>query len=176
MKTFSAFQCFVLAFMFILLTACTAEATPTDTNQAATDASPTASPPLAQETLVTFFALLHQGRYEEAIPLYGGDYELMQTWNLDVDPADAVTLWQYACEFNGLMCLPILNIVSQTQISPTEIHFLVEFQNDDGSRFILGPCCGTSEEDMPPVSQFEYTVVLGGDGQYRVVELPVYVP
>lgn len=130
----------------------------------------------AQTTLTDYFRLLHEGQYAQAIPFYGGTYNLLQTWNPDIVPTDFVNLWQHACEFNGLRCLPAGDLLSQMQTTPTEFHFLVEFQNDDGSLFVLGPCCGATEEEMPPVSQFEYTVVLGLNGQYRVLELPVYVP
>ena len=130
----------------------------------------------AQAALTDFFRLLHEGQYAQAIPLYGGTYEILQYWNPEVDSNDFLTLWQNACEFNGLMCLQVLNIASQTQISPNGFHFVVEFMLPDGSLFVLGPCCGATEEEMPPVSQFEYTVVLGLDGQYRVTGLPVYVP
>lgn len=150
--------------------------TPTQSPGPTAEASPIPSVDLARGTLLTFFNLLHLRRYEEAIPLYGGDYEIMQTWNPDVDPNDAVALWTNACESNGLRCLPVLNIVNQLKISPTEFHFLVEFMWDDGSLFVRGPCCGATEEEMPPVSQFEYTVVLGLDGKYRVMGWPVHVP
>ena len=130
----------------------------------------------AGESLSKFFNLLHAGQYQQAAAHYGGSYEILQANNPDLDPNDQAALWKNGCEINGLQCKPIKTIIEQTEISPTEFHFLVEFQHDDGSLFVLGPCCGATEEEMPPVSQFEYTVVLGLDGQYRVLELPVYVP
>jgi hypothetical protein len=54
--------------------------------------------------------------------------------------------------------------------------FQVEFNNPDGSLFVLGPCCGASETEMPPVSQFEYGVARNADGKFLVMELPPYVP
>jgi hypothetical protein len=150
--------------------------TPTPTQPPTAVPSQISSVDQARGTLLAFFNLLHLKRYEEALPLYGGDYALLQTWNPDVTPTDYISLWTNACESNGLMCLPVLHLINQPHISPTELHFLVEFMWDDGSLFVLGPCCGATEEEMPPVSQFEYTVVLGLDGKYRVTGLPVYVP
>jgi hypothetical protein len=53
--------------------------------------------------------------------------------------------------------------------------FTIEFQNEDGTVFILGPCCGATEEEMPPRSNFDYPVTLR-EGKYQVMELPVFVP
>ena len=60
------------------------------------------------------------------------------------------------------------------QIDETFV-FTVEFSNPDGSRFVLGPGCGVSATEMPPVEQFTYRVA-HQDGQYRVLDMPVFVP
>ncbi len=54
--------------------------------------------------------------------------------------------------------------------------FQVEFSNLDGSLFVLGPCCGANETEMPPVSQFEYTVSRNADHRFVVMNTPPYVP
>ena len=54
--------------------------------------------------------------------------------------------------------------------------FTVTFRNRDGSTFVLGPCCGADATEMPPVSEFEYHVELTNSGDFRVLDLPVYVP
>jgi len=51
----------------------------------------------------------------------------------------------------------------------------VEFVWLDGTLFKLGPCCGATEAEMPPVWQFPYTVKKI-DGQFKVMEGPVYIP
>jgi hypothetical protein len=61
------------------------------------------------------------------------------------------------------------------QVSPTTFWFVVEFLTLDGERFVQEPCCGVSEGEMPPQTQFDYTVVWVED-QLVVPELPVYVP
>ena len=54
--------------------------------------------------------------------------------------------------------------------------FQVEFNNPDGSLFVLGPCCGATETEMPPVSQFQFTVIRNADGRFVVMNTPPYVP
>jgi hypothetical protein len=53
--------------------------------------------------------------------------------------------------------------------------FTVRFLTETGERFVLGPCCGATPEEMPPTEEFDFTVRQSGD-TYRVVDLPVYVP
>jgi len=50
--------------------------------------------------------------------------------------------------------------------------------NPDGSLFVLGPCCWSTETDFPPQSQFEFTVlrVPQTGNIYLVQQLPIYVP
>ncbi len=129
----------------------------------------------AREALTSYFSLLHEGRYTEAIDYYGGDYEILRGWNPDADGDDYVTLFTLGCTANGLICLPVGNIVTEEQVSPTEFGFTVEFVNDDGTQFVRGPCCGATEEEMPPQSEFTYTVKKIDD-KFLVQELPVYVP
>jgi Tol biopolymer transport system component len=130
---------------------------------------------LALQTLLTFFDLLHTGEYEQASDLYGGSYEMLMESNPTLHPKDHTTLLKHACEINGLQCLQVHDAVIQEQKTPHEFQFIVEFEYDDGSLFVSGACCGATETDMPPVQQFPYTVKRFND-QFRVMELPVYVP
>lgn len=129
----------------------------------------------ARQALVAFFSLLHDHRYSEAANYYGGSYEVLRGWNPSVAPDQAATLLEQGCTVNGLTCLPIGRVVSEARLSPTEFTFTVEFSNDDGTLFVLGPCCGATEAEMPPQTQFAYTVRGTSDG-FRVQDLPVYVP
>ena len=129
----------------------------------------------AHDTLVRYFMLLNAKEYAEAAALYGGDYEILQGWNPDVDPSDHVRLWERACEQNGLQCLLILSSSLMDLQGDTHI-FQVEFSNPDGSLFVLGPCCGADETEMPPVSLFEYRVARNAEGKFLVMDLPPYVP
>jgi hypothetical protein len=129
----------------------------------------------AREALTAFFSLLHDGRYDEAMNYYGGSYYALRHWNPPVPGHDYPTLLRHGCTINGLNCLLIKRIVSQLEISPGVFKFVVEFMDDEGRLFIQGPCCGATEEQSPPQSQFTYTV-RGWGSRFLVQELPIYTP
>ena len=124
--------------------------------------------------MLTFFTLLHDGHYAEAVPLYGGDYDTMRVQNPDIPADDYVDLWQAACTRQTL-CLLVSRIVEEKVIAPDEFELVVEFVWLDGTLFKLGPCCGATEAEMPPVWQFPYTIKKI-DGQFKVMQGPVYMP
>jgi hypothetical protein len=130
---------------------------------------------VALETLSQFFEFLHDGQYEQAAELYSGSYEMLLDANPNLDPEDHAALLKNGCEINGLQCLRLYEAVLQEQSVPNEFHFLVEFENDDGTRFVRGPCCGATETEMPSEWQFPF-IVKRIDGQFLVMDLPVYVP
>jgi hypothetical protein len=130
----------------------------------------------ARDILLRFFAALNGGDYATAVSLYGGSYETHTTWNPDLPATDLITLWQHACEQNGLRCLPVGEVVSQQPLSANVLKFKVHFRNPDGTLFVLGPCCGASETEMPPVSEFECDVARTSSGEFKVLCLPPYVP
>jgi hypothetical protein len=86
-----------------------------------------------------------------------------------------VEMMRHVCESGLLRCMPVARVVSSQEVEPGVWQFTVEFEGEDGELFVLGPCCGATEEEMPPLSQFVYTVRQGEEG-WRVQELPVYVP
>ena len=129
----------------------------------------------AQQTLIKFFSLLNAKKYAEADALYGGSYEQLQVFNPDADPSDHAALWAGACEMSGLQCLTVRTATFKNLQGDTYV-FQVEFNNPDGSLFILSPCCGANETEMPPVSQFEYKVTRNTSVQFVVMDLPPYVP
>ena len=138
----------------------------------------TSLPPTANEAynvLVNFLTLLHTKNYTDAAPLYGGEYEQLQVFNTEIDPNDHVALWSWACDNLLLQCLEVRSATFEKLIGDSYI-FQVEFNNSDGSLFVLGPCCGSNETDMPPVSQFEFTVSRNTDGKFVVMNMPPYVP
>jgi hypothetical protein len=130
---------------------------------------------MARHTLLTFFTLLHEGRYAKTIPLYGGTYDSMRSNNPEIPPDDYAALWEAACTVQRPACLLVANIVEEESVAQDEYKFSVEFIWIDGSLFKLGPCCGATETEMPPVWQFPYTV-RRIDGQFKVMEEPVYMP
>ncbi len=128
----------------------------------------------ARETLITFFSLLHDQRYGEALCYYSGSLDVLRDWNPAV-AEDKATLLKSACTLRGLQCLTIRAVLREEQVTPTEFRFLVQFTNEDGSLFTRGPCCGATETQMPTQSQFPFTVKQVDD-RFLVQEMPVYVP
>ena len=161
----------ILLSIIFLLSCAPRPVTPT----AAPTASLLSTADEAQEVLITFFQLMNSKNYAAGLVLYGGSYETMQNWNPDIDPSDHVTLWTKACEQNGLQCL-LARTVTFKELQGDTYLFQVEFSNPDGSLFVLGPCCGATETEMPPVSQFEYKVARDANGKFLVMDMPPYVP
>jgi hypothetical protein len=129
----------------------------------------------ARQSLLNYFSLLHDKQFDKAIDYFGGDYEQLRYFNPDTPSHYRDALLRQACTANGFLCMKVKSVVNEEQMDTDSFYFTVEFQNEDGSLFILGPCCGASEEEMPPVSEFQYTVMFR-EGKYQVMELPVYVP
>lgn len=153
----------------ILFTGCAPKAaTPTPTSLPSTIGE-------AHQTLIRFFASLNEKNYTEADALYGGSYEGLQDNNPSVDPSAHAKLLANACEINGHQCLLAHTAIFKELQGDTYI-FQVEFSNPDGSLFVLGPCCGADETEMPQVSQFEYHVARTATGTFRVIDLPPYIP
>jgi hypothetical protein len=129
----------------------------------------------AQDVLVNFLTLLHTKDYAQAAPLYGGEYEALLVFNPEIDASDHVALWTWVCDNQLLQCLEVRSTAFQQLVGDSYI-FQVEFNNPDGSLFVLGPCCGANETEMPPVSQFEFTVARDPEGKFVVMNTPPYVP
>ena len=129
----------------------------------------------AHQVLQDYFEHLAQGEYDAAAAQYAGSYETLVSFNPDLDPDDYVALWQSGCQLNGLKCLTIRSATFTKVNEAGEFVYIVEFNAPDGSLFVLGACCG-EEPVTPSQSQFEYRVVESEDGQYRVLDIPVYVP
>ncbi len=162
----------IIILFLILLTACQTNVEPT--TEPINDLSSMEAQ--AKVDLITFFEKLNQGQYEDAIALYGGSYEVLQGYNPDVDPQDKATLMKFGCEFNGLTCLQVYDAVIKSQNSNNEFLFEVRYSNKEGEIFELGPCCGETEEEMPPVSLFEIRVSCDAESNCKVRDLPPYVP
>ncbi len=129
----------------------------------------------ASRVLVSFFDYLSSGDYTAAAALYGGNYETLQSVNPDIDPNDYASLWNNGCQVNGFKCLPIRTINFRGVTMAGDYLFAVEFDNPDNTLFVRGPCCGENSSS-PLISQFEFRLEEVSDGQYRVLDMPVYVP
>jgi hypothetical protein len=163
-------QRFSILLLILFLISCTPQSvnTPEPTSLPSTAGE-------AQQTLIKFFSLLNAEKYAEVDALYGGSYEQLQVFNPDADPSDHAALWASACEMSGLQCLTVRTATFKRLEGDTYV-FQVEFNNRDGSLFVLGPCCGANETEMPPISQFEYKVTRNTSHQFVVMDLPPYVP
>lgn len=179
------FKLFAIALLIgLICTACslrdttlTSQSNPTiDADQAGAASQTPTLIALAESALIDYFSALNQGDYAKAASLYGGSYELLQSYNPTLDSEDYAALLQAGCNFNGLMCLPVREVLSVQTSDPDEFFFKVEFANPDGSTFALGPCCGETEETMPPQSTFMIGVSCQEDGDCQVQDLPPYVP
>lgn len=151
----------ILALLLLPLTAC---AVPTTA----------ASLDRAEGALRSYFDALHEGRYNEAASLYAGDFVALGTNNPDLDPSDRTGLLERWCKQNGGVCLPLQTVVNRGLSREGEFTFVVEFANDDGSTFEIGPCCG-EEDTGARMREFTYTV-RSAEGVLTVLELPPYVP
>jgi hypothetical protein len=129
----------------------------------------------AHQALQVFFERLAGCEYEAAVALFGGSCETLVSFNPALNLDDQAALWQSGCQVNSLQCLTVRTAFF-TEVSDTgEYIFTIEFNAHDGSLFVLDGCCGENPT-TPPQSQFEYRVVEGGDGRFRVLDLSVYIP
>ncbi len=127
----------------------------------------------AKAVLITYFDLLSTTKeYAEATKYHGSGYEILRTWNPNNNHAE---LLKQGCEVDGLKCLKIKEITSQEQLSPTKFIFGVQFANEDGTTFEKEPCCGATEKQQPPQTNFPYVVEKEGY-RYLVRTAPLYMP
>jgi hypothetical protein len=130
----------------------------------------------ARQTLLDFLNTLHSGQFDQAALLYGGSYEIMNDHNPLVDPQDHASLLRDACTVNGAVCLQVFSI----ELVPTDYDrvfvFKVQFQQDDGSLFVMGPCCGANETDSPPQSSFLLRLSNESGDRMLVLDMPPYLP
>lgn len=127
------------------------------------------------QVLLAFFGRLAAGEYTAAAELYGGSYETLVNFNPEIDPDDVAALWQNGCQVNGLQCLPVRIASFNEQTAVGENIFTVQFNAPDGSLFVREACCRDAQT-TPPEFEFEFRVIQGEDGVYRVLDMPVYVP
>ncbi len=134
------------------------------------------NPPLekaeAEKALRDFLNALNAGDYILGAKLYGGDTELLQTWNPDITD-DLPALLERACAQNGLVCMSPRTVIYRGLDADGNYRFLVEFTDPDGALFAQGPCCG--ETEGPTFSSFLFRVKQTESG-FAALDLPPYVP
>jgi hypothetical protein len=104
---------------------------------------------IARQTLIRFFTFLHYGRYGDAASLYGGSYTDLPNARDDLLPTseDKALVWKSECQL--LQCLLVSRVAEETQVSPDEFVFVVEFMNEDGTLFVLGPAAAPRKPRCP---------------------------
>ena len=130
----------------------------------------------AENALGDFFAHLSLGQYREAAELYEGSYEILISFNPDLDPVDHPALWERACTVNGYQCLELRELLEVEEFSPGSYYLTVTLQTAEGDIYQRGPCCGAGASDEPPHTEFTFRVVRDEGGQFKVLDPPVYVP
>lgn len=132
---------------------------------------------IAKNTLLAFFDFLKNEKFDKAVELYEPTELDSWEWLENFSPAEeknnkALVLKNY-CRATGT-CLTA-NILDVKQNNENEFIVSVKFLQNDGEIFVLGPCCGSTEEEMPPLSEFDFRVHKKGD-LFKVSTPPVYVP
>lgn len=130
---------------------------------------------IAQNTLISFFDNLSEGKFDDALWYFTTDKATREGLNIynpkgETDHDDMIENYCQAT----LTCLPA-NSIESIKISNDEYQYKVQFYKEDGSIFVLWPCCGATEEEMPPQDTFEYTVKKI-DGIFKVMTPSLYVP
>ena len=117
----------------------------------------------AQSALSTFFSLMAEKRYVEAVTYYGGSYDALAA-AYPQDAADESHLLQDACEH--AQCLPIHSTADVQPDGTDGFIFTVTFAGADGRLFTQTAADGSL------ISKFPVTVVKQ-NGRYRVQNLPI---
>jgi len=131
---------------------------------------------LARNAMFDYFANLNNAEYDLAVSHYGGTYEVLHGFNPDLDSQDKAALFQAGCERNGLVCMQIMTAKLTSQPDPLAFVYKVSYRGSNNQEFLLGPCCGATETEMPPVRYFEVTVACDIEEVCKVLDLPPYVP
>ena len=130
----------------------------------------------ARNAMFAYFASLNNAEYDSAVTYFGGSYEVLQRFNPDLDPQDKAALFQAGCERSGLVCMQLMTAKLISQPDPLTFIYKVSYRGANNQEFVLGPCCGATETEMPPVRYFEVTITCYEDADCKVLDLPPYVP
>ena len=168
MKTFIC--CFLTIFFTLFLVSCTSQQVKLPSKETSSEEQ------LALQVLTDFLQSLYTGNYDKAAQLYGGSYETMIDHNPSIIPSDHTALLKNACETNGAQCFRVKSASLDNRTSKTEFVFRVDFVNDDGTLFVIGPCCGGNATDFSHQSVFFFTVVKVDKNKFFVMDMPPYTP
>lgn len=127
-----------------------------------------------KETLISFFDNLKNGEFEKALAIFElDDWQVIDTFSPPEERDNKAKVLENYCKAVGT-CLKA-NVLEIKKEKSGEYNLVVQFEREDGSIFVLGPCCGETEETMPPQDKFDFKVKKI-DGVFKVLTPPVYVP
>lgn len=137
----------------------------------------------AEDALVSFFTYLSNQDFEKALLLLELDeleldgstnsWKSLENFSLPEDRSDKAKVLKRYCEAIGT-CLKA-KVIETKKETDDAYNLVVQFQNTDGSTFVLGPCCGATEEEMPPQDRFDFKV-RKINNVFKVATPPIYVP
>jgi hypothetical protein len=130
---------------------------------------------LARDALERYWEHLSAGEWDDAAGLFGGDWRETAAHWVEPEVADSLSTTGFLARMCGgmLVCDLTLREVLRAEVGEGgDVLLEVELARPDGTRFELGPCCG---EEGPPTTAFTYHLQRTG-GEFRVMELPIYVP
>jgi hypothetical protein len=132
----------------------------------------------AAEALVSFFMYLSNQNFEKALTLFELDdsansWAGLESFSLPEDRNDKVKVLKSYCKATET-CLEA-KVIETKQETNDSYNLVVQFKNTDGSTFILGPCCGATEEEMPSKDKFDFKVKKFNN-EFKVTTAPVYSP
>ena len=132
----------------------------------------------AEEVLVSFFTYLNNQDFEKALTLFELDdptnsWEGLESFSLPEDRKNKAKVLKNYCEATGT-CLKA-KVIEIKKENNNSYKLVVQFQNNDGNTFVLGPCCGATEEEMPSQNKFDFTVKKINN-VFKVTTAPVYRP
>jgi WD40 repeat protein len=134
----------------------------------------------ARQALLDYLGLLAGGKYAEAAKQFSPDNlstmesDYLKTLISDADLSNIPTVLQALCQDPSYPCLPVKDMLIQSQIESHSYLFVIENSLPDGTKL---PACKkkTAKYSWPDgmeSGQFTYTVTLGADGQFKVLGFP----
>jgi hypothetical protein len=133
---------------------------------------------IAENALISFFDHLDSQNFEKALELFelnhsADSWEGLEIFSLPEERDNRAQVLKNYCAATGT-CLKAM-VIDTIKENEETYNLLVQFKRADGSIFILGPCCGATEEEMPSQKEFNFKVKKINN-EFKVITTPIYVP
>ncbi len=130
---------------------------------------------MAGEVVVDFFEKLEAKDFEGGLEIFEPeDWEAMASFSAEEEQGDKAKVLENYCASVGT-CLKA-RVLKVEDRSNGDFEVTVNLLSEDGSNFVLGPCCGATEEEMSPQEEFSFLVKKTSEGDFVVVSAPQYRP